>query len=291
MTAERSCPRPTRKAGQRRLPSAMENRCLSFFGSGIVAAYSTAGKRLWIRHVQSPSGEGDGTSPVWADGKLIVNLKELAALDPATGKEVWRTSGIRPKYGTPAVARVGSDEVLVTANGMIVRASDGKILAKGLFQLSVNSPIVADGVIYAHEVRKTKAFRLPSFAGEPFKVEPLWEVSAGSAKQTSSAIVHDGLLYAVNVTGVLSVLDAGSGKKLFQKRVDLGRVNSSIALAGNSIFISSSGKGKTLVLRPGKQYDQLHVNPTENTSSCLFFAGQNVFVRAGKSLYCIGADK
>ena len=82
-----------------------------YFGSFGLLAYGLDGKELWRRPLPIPKtfrDQGTGTSPVLADGKLVlfVQLGDdsfLLALNPRDGHELWRTP--MPKfnlsYSTP----------------------------------------------------------------------------------------------------------------------------------------------------------------------------------------------
>ena len=58
------------------------------------------GKEVWRTKVGSNlSGWGSAASPVLYNGKVIINAsvesESLVALDGKTGKELWRTGGIK----------------------------------------------------------------------------------------------------------------------------------------------------------------------------------------------------
>lgn len=256
-------------------------------GTGIVAAFDLEGRRLWARHVESPfGGWGHSTSPVLADGKLIVHFRDLVALDPATGDEVWRTEH-SAKYGTPIVTTIEGQAVLVTPAGGLIRAADGKVLAEKLFQLSNNSPLVHDGVIYAHEGGAVKAIRLPATLAEAANPEVLWETRSTRDSRMTSAAYCQGLLYAGGRGGIMDVIDAQTGKMLYRRRLNVGELFASVVVAGDVLLVSGKD-GKTLVLRPGRNYEELAVNELERFSSTPLVHGDRVYVRTDATLYCIG---
>ncbi len=203
-----------------------------------------------------------------------------------TGNEIWRTK-LPAKYGTPVVTRVAGEDVIITPSGALVQASNGAVLKDKLFQLSDNSPLVEDGVIYAHESGKIKAYRLPSSLEKPVEVEQLWETSATRDQRMTSAALHDGLLYGGTRKGLLDVVDAKTGKMVYRKRLDLGELFSSVSVAGNLVFISGRN-GKTLVLEPGKEYHEIGINETDRFSSNILFDGPRIYLRTEKFLYCLG---
>jgi len=268
-------------------PATDGERVFVTFGTGIVAAFDLDGQRLWVRHVEvSQAGWGHSASPVIADGKLIVHFPDLIALDRNTGQELWRAKA-PARQGTPAVAKLGDDDVVVTPSGAIVAAGDGRILAEKLFDMPVASPIVHEGMIYAHGVGIVKAIRLPASADEPIDTKPVWEAKCGRDERLASAVWHDGLLYSGTRPGVLEVLEAETGKAVYRKRLQLGELYPSLAAAGDSIFISGA-EGKTLVLKPGRKFEELGTNQLDRFSTTPVFAGQRMYVRIDKHLCCIG---
>jgi hypothetical protein len=101
-------------------------------------------------------------------------------------------------------------------------------------------------------------------------------------------VVHEGLLYAANDQGILTVLEAATGKVVYEERLDLGGATyPSISLAGKHIYVSSD-TGATVVLQPGREYKELARSKLEPFRSSLVFDGQRVYVRTYKNLYCIG---
>jgi outer membrane protein assembly factor BamB len=257
------------------------------FGTGIVAAFDLEGKRLWAVHIEGPvQGFGHAASPVLAGGKLIVHYQDLVALDPASGKQLWRTK-LPAKFGTSVVATIAGQDVLVSPAGALVRASDGHILAEKLFKLSNNSPLVHNGVIYAHESGKTRALRLPSSLDEPVELETLWEETSTRDQRMASAAYHNGLLYAGGRRGIIEVTDAKTGEVLYQERMELGDLFPSVAVAGDLVFISGRD-GKTAVLKSGRDYNEISTNQLDRFGSTPIFAGRKMYVRCEKFLYCIG---
>src|SRR5262245_2900817 len=94
---------------------------VAYFGSFGLVAYDLAGEELWRRPLATPKNTcGTAASPIVAGGKLIfISDSEegsfLEALEPASGKTVWRTDRARFKSGwsTPGTwTRDGKDELL-----------------------------------------------------------------------------------------------------------------------------------------------------------------------------------
>jgi outer membrane protein assembly factor BamB len=266
-------------------PTSDGENVFALFGTGVVSSHSLSGKRNWMTFIEGSTGD-QSASPVWAEGKLIVQLRQLHALDANTGELLW-TAKVDQRHGSPVVGLVGDTHVVVTPNGAVIRLADGAILARDLFRLGHSSPIVHDGVVYAMEDGATKAIKL---SAEPDGSETLWESEGSRTNRLASPLYHDGLLYCVNEQGVLEVNDGKTGNRLYRKRLAFsgGRLDPSLCLAGNRLYITSN-QGMTIVLKPGREYEELAQNELrEEFSSSPVFAGERVYFRTRKFAICIG---
>ena len=263
------------------------------FSTGVVACFDMNGNRKWARlHEKPTAGWGHSTSPVLVGGKLIVHVLDLVALDPATGKELWRTKS-RYAYGTPAVTRIGDTDVVITPGGDIVRVSDGEILAAKVGKLTYATPVIKDGVVYFIE-KKATAAKLPDVAGETIKPQQLWTAKIKGTRHYASAVVHDGLIYAVSREEYLNVLDAATGEVLYERKMNMGKgIDSaypSVTLAGKYIYVGCQ-EGVTVVLAPGRTYKEVARNSLEKYRSSPVFIGSKMYLRCLKNLYCIGEKR
>jgi outer membrane protein assembly factor BamB len=258
------------------------------YGNGLVACYDLGGNRKWLKLVEHTTLTfAHSASPVLAGGRLLVHFTDLLALDPRTGDEVWRLRH-PPSYGTPLATRVGDVDVVFTPKGALVRARDGKVLADKLGSCGANSPTMHNGVVYYAHGTAT-AYRLKDLSAEPSKPTALWK---GKVKPGGyglcSPVVHEGLLYAANDQGILSVVEAATGATVYEERLNLGgSVYPSISAAGKYLYVSSDN-GTTAVLQPGREFNELARNKLEPFRSSLVFEGTRVYVRTEKNLYCIG---
>jgi len=284
-------------------PAADAKGVYASYGSGIVVRYDLEGDRKWVRYIdrQQSTEYGRSASPVLAAGKLLVSIGHLIALDAGTGKTLWEAPKAECSYGTPAVARIGGVDVAITPNGDWVRVSNGELLARGLGSASYASPLVQDGVVYFVSL-PTVAVKLPAKVGKAIKHQTLWENDELEGELFASPVVCGGLLYCASNEGNLFVLDAETGKKVYQKRLPIPSANpdpgmepaniyGSLALAGRHVFLGNDA-GTALLLAPGRQYKQLAENYLdEGSGATAGFAGRYVYLRGGTRLYCIGAGK
>lgn len=280
-------------------------RVFSVFGFGAVAAHTVDGALLWARVVQKPKHKwGTSASPVLAGGVLIVHLVDLFGLDPVTGAEKWRATA-QARWGSPVVTNIGGSDVVITPSGDVFQASDGQRLAKRISRLKFAAPVVQDGVAYFIE-KKAQAVALPTAVPDPtakglpdslsaadsFPTPVRWTARIQGSRHYASSVIHEGLVYAISREEMFAVIDANTGEVVYQKRLDLGGGNNSaypsITLAGDKLFVGSES-GTTVVLALGRTYRELARNEVEGYRSSPVFAGERMYLRGFKYLYCFGS--
>lgn len=265
-------------------------RIYVIFGNGLAACYTLEGERLWLKLVEHPTAAyGHGSSPLLVGDKLLVHFSDLVALSTKDGAEAWRVK-INPGHGTSMHARLGDEDVAIHPSGQVLRIRDGAVLAKSLGSTGPNSPLVQDGQVFfvAGQVR---GYDLPGSADAADSWKPLWKGPnlKGGGYWFPSPILHDGLIYAMNASSIFSVVDAKTGELVYERRLDFGGGQSypSLTLAGRHLFVSSDN-GTTLVLEPGRAYQEVARNSLETFRSSLVFEGRRLYVRTTKGLWCIG---
>jgi outer membrane protein assembly factor BamB len=267
-------------------------------GTGLVACYDLEGRRQWARYLGGDRRPqyGRSASPVIADGKLVVLVSHLQALDLATGRSLWKAEQTREGYGSPVAARVGDVPVVVTAGGEMVRARDGKMLATDLGRCDKVTPVCRGRVLYFID-SEARAVELPDRAAEEIHAKELWTQDL-DGEFFASPVVDGGLVCTVNKRGTYYVLDAATGKIVLEKELSLPAPEKttrtatfypSVTLAGSLLFVGNDGGG-SLWLRPGRAYaeDGRNLLP-EGAAGTPAFAGGRVYLRGGAHLYCIGA--
>ena len=105
--------------------------------------------------------------------------------------------------------------------------------------------------------------------------------------QAKFAATNAGLLYTANTDGILDCLDATTGEEVYKKRLNIGPLYSSVALAGGSLYFSGT-KGTTLVVASGREFEERAKNELEPLGSNLVFDGGRIYVRTKANLFCIG---
>lgn len=269
-------------------------RVYASFGNGVVACYALDGTRLWARLVQKPQhGWGHSCSPMLADGKLFVQYVDLFALDPATGETKWsRKCG--HDWGTPAPVHVGTLRLLLTDAGDFLSTTDGTTVGRTGYRQEYNSPLIVGDVAYGASDANAWAFRLSQQADGTLQTTKLWQTNIAKDRYYASPLLHDGLIYVVNQGGTMSALDAKTGEKLYEQRLNLGGTcYPSPVLAGN-VLLFAGDSGKAVILQPGRTYQEIGrcvLEPFRGTPIC---EGKRLYIRtmqAGRTpakLYCFG---
>jgi outer membrane protein assembly factor BamB len=272
-------------------PLADASRVWALFGNGIAACYTHAGERKWIRLVDKPrNGHGHSASPLLADGRLILAINDLRALNPDSGEPVW-TAPCGARFGTPAVTSIGGHTVLVTAGGEIVRASDGKVLAKDLGGASFNGPIVHERVVFFFDERDARAYELPAQLADTVQPKLLWKTAVARDRYYASPVWHGGLVYGITSGGTLTALDAATGAKAFEKPVNANRgaCYASLAAAGGHVY-SFTENGGLAVVKEGRDGEPAATSKaSDGLRSSPVFAGERLFVRTMAGVTCYAA--
>jgi hypothetical protein len=132
---------------------------------------------------------------------------------------------------------------------------------------------------------RARAVRLVP-AGDAVKLEQLWEGRIAGGRRTPSAVLWDGLLYAVTTDGMLDVLDARTGEAMYQQRLNVGQVYASATAAGKYLFFGGT-KGAEVAIGPGKEFHEVARNQVEGFGSCPVFNGRRLYLRGQQHLFCI----
>jgi outer membrane protein assembly factor BamB len=267
--------------------------------TGIVVCHGFDGSRRWIRYFNAPQVTefGRSASPLLVDGKLLVSISSLLALDPRTGETLWEAPEAKPSYGTPSATRIGDVAVVLTPNGDCVRVSDGKLLATKLGSTTFSSPLVHDGVVYFAD-SPTVAVQIPIQSAEPIQFRKLWENEDPEGDFYASPICHDGVLCCVSNEGVLYALDAKTGGTVYRRELDIRSMSgkpgvepanlyASVTLVGKHLLVVNDA-GQALVLAPGREYKEVARSWLGDGSGASPVAeGKHLFLRGRSKLYCI----
>jgi len=255
---------------------------------GTAARYDLEGNRAWIRLVRKPTrGWGQSGSPLLADGKLLVHIDDmLYALSLETGGTLWTFKG-GSSHGTSAIVKVGEQIHIHTTGGDLVRVSDGVCAATKVGGTGFNAAIIDGDTLYAADGAAVAVTLSPGPSNTVATVKK-WSATLKGGRYFASPVLADGLLYAINESGVLCAIDIKDGAAVYDKKLDFGTAYPSLCFAGGRLF-ASGDSGITVVIEPGREYKEIARNNLgEGFRSTPCFVGDRILIRAQKKLYCIG---
>jgi len=276
----------------------------AWFGTGQIVALDRNGAIVWQRHLAKENGAfdiqwGHGSSPVLYGDLLILLCDQparsyLLALDKSSGKDRWkadRGQG-RSSYSTPLVVEGAfGSEVIVNSTERL----DAYDLKTGAFlwhageasRFAVPSPVYHDGIVYASRGYRSGPYLAirPGGRGDATS-RALWTVATG-APYVSSLLHYDGIIYMANDVGVLTAVDAQSGTRVWQERVDGVFSASPVGGGGHVYFVSENGD--TVVVKAGRQPQVVARNAVgERAVASPAISNGRIFVRTDKHLFAIG---
>ena len=277
----------------------------AWFGTGQLVALTVDGKPVWERHLGREIAPfdiqwGHSSSPVLHDELLLLlcdqpSASYLLALDKRTGKERWKADRGKGRfsYSTPLVVRApGRTEVIVNSNERV----DAYDVATGAplwhvgdpNRFPVPSPVVHDGIIYMSRGYRSGPFFAvrPGGSGDITTTHVVWHVPTG-APYVSSLVYQDGRVYMANDVGVLTAVDARTGERVWQERID-GVFSASPVAAGGHVYFASEN-GETIVVKSGTTPTVVARNALgERTIASPAVAGGRIYLRTDGHLFAIG---
>ena len=287
-------------------PATDGKRLYVSFGSFGVFAYDLDGKQLWKRdfgRMRTRLGWGEAVTPVVHGDSVVLNWDQevdskLIVLDAATGKTQWEAKrDEKTSWNAPLVVEHGNrTQVIVnaTTRARAYDLADGKVIWEvgGMTTNAIPSPVAADGVAYlmsGYGGAAALAVPLDSTGdlGTAGKVN--WRYGKGTP-YVPSPVLYDGRLYFTQAnTGILTVLDATSGKVLTtgERLPKLGSLYASPMAAAGRIYVTDRA-GTTVVLKAGDKPEVLLVNPlSDPIDASPVVVGKTLYLRGEKNLYAI----
>jgi outer membrane protein assembly factor BamB len=180
---------------------------------------------------------------------------------------------------------------VVTTGGDLVRCRDGKVVSSQIGGIPWTSPYAEGGVAYIVDENGAAAWKLPAKLEDSVQLERLWQTPVPRDRYYATLLLHEGLIYAMTQTSHMTVLEAASGKLVYERKLNLGATAyPSFCLAGGKVFASSES-GKTVVFEPGREFREVAVNSLESFRSTPVFSGSRIYIRGLKHLWCLGTGE
>lgn len=293
-------------------------------GSFFVALNKDTGKVKW--RVERPDFTRGFATPVLYKPKsgpqqvILAGSYRLVSFDVETGKEVWWVSGLtwqlKPTpvmddeniyvLGWAGEADPGQQEVVPEfaevltkwdANGDKKLAKDeikDEKLAKKFADLDLDHDKALgdrDWKMYQSKravVNGVNAFRLGG-QGDMTEKSRLWKYER-SLPNVPSPLLYQGILYLCKESGILTALDAKTGKVLKQARITgaLGDYFASPIAADGRIY-TISHEGKMAVIKAGAEWEiEKLIEFDDLVNATPAIVDGRIYVRTRSALYCFG---
>ncbi len=305
-------------------PVIEEGRIYIHFGSFGTACLDTkTGKKIWERtDLPCNHFRGPASSPTIHGDSLFLlfdgyDYQYAVALNKKTGETIWKkdrdlpfpsNGDLKKAYATPSVFEINGKLQVVcsAATGTIAHdAATGeeiwRVIHGGMNEAC--RPILANGLIYLTTGHTSNLIAVKAgLTGDLTKTGIAWRADKVGPTRPSPIVLGD-LLYMVNDTGIMFCMNAKSGEKYWQERLD-GKFSASPLYADGKIYAMAEN-GKVFVVKAEKVFTPIETNRLDLTPAttpdglkidprCMASPAAvqgKLFLRNHTHLYCIGFKK
>ncbi|HVK57631.1 MAG TPA: PQQ-binding-like beta-propeller repeat protein [Candidatus Kapabacteria bacterium] len=315
-------------------PAADKDRVIFFYGNGTLVAFDHSGKELWQRSITKDYGDFAfqwtfSSSPMLAYGKLYLQVLQrdtpvhgkgkqgaesfLLAMDPATGKELFRH--VRPSeaaaesleaFSTPIPHKNGNRDEIVILGGDCITGHDpatGKEFWRwgswnpnriGHWRL-VPSPVAGGGVILACAPKGSPVFAVKSgLNGNQDDSAIAWKSETREvSSDVSTPLFMDGDFFVLaEDKRSLSRVEPATGKVKWTSELP-GRKKfeaSPTGADGKIYLMNFAGDVAVVDAKEGKVLNTVPMGDGNDdmVRSTIVAANGQLLIRTNKKLYCIG---
>ena len=267
-------------------------------------------KQVWSYSLgKYKSGHGPAVSPVVHEGMVIVandhgGESSLMAIDCATGKQRWKIErdSKRTSYSTPCVfhPKGRAAELVFTDMHHGITAVDPskgtvnwEISVFGSFkQRAIASPVVAGDLVIGSSgfttAEKNVVAVRPNASGA--KATEVYRVSKTVPHIPTPLIYKDWMFLWTDRGGIVTCVDAKSGKQIWLKRIGGNFWGSPVCIDGK--IYCANDNGRVYVIRAGDRYELIAENelghPTKATPAV---SGGVMYWRTDSHIISLGRAK
>ncbi len=309
-------------------PCSDGQRIYVMIATGVVAAYDLEGKEIWS--IVHDLAQMTSSNMVLCQGRLFLGggdrsrrdkeWKEhlmpgtMAALDAATGKELWRNKDIANGgggWGSPLVATLAGRTVVVSGGGQLVDPATGAILASTAHAGQHSSLAVADDLVIAnsgnHYSKGTefiRAFRITA-SGQGLTATKIWEQPEAGGNHTPIVALSDRVVVQCS-RGILRSYALSDGRVLGDtpfpgstvgahcpgpSLLAVGDTLVAWDINGHNICLKPEGDSLKTIFAGLLPHDNADVPPKSRLGfvyAAPFLVGGRAYLRTNKHVYCFG---
>ena len=307
-------------------------RVIFFFGNGDLIAFNHSGTKLWSKNLQKDYGDfcfqwTFSSSPVLFAGKLYVQILQrntsvsgkgkngsdsfLLAMDPETGKELWRysrpTSAVnesRESYSTPIPIRYQGKDQLVISGGDFLSGHDpanGKELwrwgtwnpehRENWWRL-VPSPVVSEGIALICAPKRAPVYAAKFGGGSNASLAWKSDERSPVTSDVPTPLAYLGKFYVVSdVRKAISCVEPATGHVNWTQPLSQYQMVWASPTGGDGKIYLMSVAGEVIVLdaATGKTLSTANLGDGENDiRSTIAVAHGCLFIRTDNRMYCVG---
>jgi len=281
---------------------------IASFGSYGIYCLDLKGTLVWekdLGDMNTRNAFGEGSSPVIYKNYLITNWdheKEsyIFVLNKTNGNVIWKKKrDEQTSWATPLVVEVkGKAQVIVPATNKSIAydLEKGDIIweVSGMTANQIPSPVTDNELVYlisGFRGNALQAIKLEEARGDLNDSSALvWTYNKNTPYVPSPLLYNDRLYYLRGNDERLSCVDAKTGKIHYeaQKLDDMKGVYASPVGANGLVYVVGR-QGTSVVLKDGTEFNVISTNKLDDKfDASPVIAGNNLYLRGFKSLYCIG---
>lgn len=250
-------------------------RVIVHFGHMGTACLDLDGKELWKsqKHPYKPT-HGNGGSPILVGDTVVFSCdgqdqQFVVALDKKSGKEVWNTdrkssANLAFSFATPQLIEHEKTRMIVSAASDFVAGYDptsGKELWRASYPKPgwslITRPVYGHGLVFISTgyVNQHLIAVKPEGTGDLTK-NVVWKMAKNAPNTPTPLLVGDEL-YVLSDQGMLSCVDAKTGKVHWDQRLKGKGFSASPILANGNVYVTSEDGVGTVFAASKAEYKEV----------------------------------
>jgi len=270
----------------------------AIFATGELVCVNLQGERVWAKYLGIPNNAyGHASSLIHHRHLLFVQYdqkenSQLLAFDLASGRPAWQVKRSAISWSSPILVDNQGRMELILTNGEAVDSYDPQS-GRHLWQLACLAGEVApsaaycNGIVFvANEGAVATAIDIRNHDSKP-KILWQWDETLPDA---ASPLANEQYLILPTAFGVVSCLNAKTGKLLWEHEFDDGFYSSPVLVNDRVYMIDLEGRMQ--IFRMDDAFESLGTAEIgEDAYATPAFVGDRIYIRGLMHLFCIAEQK